>query len=287
MIRLFALLSVSMLVAAFVFAPETSQNTGACCTVSAVEEFARLADDPKFREAHALPRPLTEALKKGEMVSFPTVGEKPARAFVVNNSKRARKVIFMIHEWWGLNEHIRQEAVKYQEALGKNVMVVALDLYDGNVATTREEASKYMQEVSEVRAREIIHGAYNYAGTNRDIATIGWCFGGGWSLQTAILLGQNVEACVMYYGMPEKATDKLKRLKAPVLGVFAEKDKWITPEVVDTFAEKLKSLNHPVEIKMYDADHAFANPTGDRYNEAAAQDARKHTLEFLREELNL
>lgn len=268
------------------FMPRTAQNP-ACCTVSAVQEFADLAKDPDFRAAHEMPRLLTsdDYLKHGEFISFPTLDEQEGRAFVVRGKKSSRKVVFMIHEWWGLNQHIQQEAVAYQKELGNEVTVVALDLYDGKVAKTREEAAEYMQAVEVARARQIIYGAYSYFGKNADIATIGWCFGGGWSLQTAILLGEQAKACVIYYGMPEKDVAALKRLDAPVLGIFAKQDKWITPQVVRTFEEQLKELNHPVETHLYDADHAFANPTGARYNEAAAQDARQKTLDFLKDKL--
>ncbi|MEM6300050.1 MAG: dienelactone hydrolase family protein [Bacteroidota bacterium] len=281
-----AVLKVCLISSAFVFRPEPQ----GCCSVSAIQEFAALAKDAEFAQAHELPTDLLDKsfLKKGEMIEFPTLGEKETgQAFVVRGKKKSNKYLFMVHEWWGLNDHIKSEAVKYQTALGDDVTVIALDLYDGNVATTREDAQKYMQGVDEGRARQIIHGAQVYAGDNAKIGTIGWCFGGGWSLQTAILLGEYVEACVIYYGMPEKEESMLKRLDAPVLGIFAENDKWITPEVAKEFEGKLKKMDHPVETHIFPADHAFANPTSPRYHEESATKARALTLEFLKKKMSL
>ncbi|MGF1533182.1 MAG: dienelactone hydrolase family protein [Bernardetiaceae bacterium] len=275
------ILALPLLFLVMAFAPSQPQNNNYCCAIS---DFAALAQDPNFGQAHELPRPLTNSPeKKGKFVQFPTLGDiTEGRAFVVPGKKNTKKVLFMIHEWWGLNDHIQEEAIRYQADLGNEVTVVALDLYDGKLAQTREEAGQYMQGVSIERARQIIHGAFNYVGTDARVATIGWCFGGGWSLQTALLLREQASACVIYYGMPEKDPEVLKNLSAPVLGIFAEQDRWITPQVAEDFAAQLRERKHPVDIHIYPADHAFANPTSPRYVEAHAQDARQKTLDFLK-----
>jgi carboxymethylenebutenolidase len=99
-----------------------------------------------------------------------------------------------------------------------------------------------MQAVKTERAESILKGALALSKGNK-IATIGWCFVGGWSLQTGILPGNQAKACVMYYGMPEKYLERLSMLKTDVLGVFASKDKWINNEVVNQFKKDLNSLD--------------------------------------------
>jgi carboxymethylenebutenolidase len=142
-----------------------------------------------------------------------------------------------------------------------------------------------MQAVNDDRARAIVNGAIAYAGTNAHIATIGWCFGGGWSLQTSLLAGKKAVACVMYYGMPEQDVNKLKTLNADVLGNFANKDQWINPKVVAKFDADMKAAGKKVYLHQYDADHGFANPSNPIYNSDATKDAYANTLVFLKARL--
>jgi carboxymethylenebutenolidase len=144
---------------------------------------------------------------------------------------------------------------------------------------------KYVQEVKTERALNIINGAKDYAGSDAVFATLGWCFGGAWSNQAAIELGDNCKACVIYYGMPEQSLDRLAKLKAPVLGIFAKQDTRITPEVAGKFEENLKSLGISVEIHIYDAVHAFANPSNPKHDPDATKDAKEKTYSFLKDKM--
>lgn len=258
-----------------------AQDNKSCCAVSATAQFAMLAKDESFKASHMEPVPFKFVAEKGKFVTFKTSDGTDGRAFEVKAAKATNKYIFMIHEWWGLNDYIQRETEKLQEELG-DVNVLALDLYDGKVAATREEASKYVREMKDPRARAIIQGAINYAGSNAKIGTIGWCFGGGWSLQSALMAGKQCVACVMYYGMPEKDLEKIKTLNAPVLGLFAKKDQGITPEIVQTFEKAMKNAQKKITVKMYDAAHAFANPSNPRYDKEASADAHKLALEFFK-----
>jgi carboxymethylenebutenolidase len=130
-----------------------------------------------------------------------------------------------------------------------------------------------------------VNGALAYAGNKAKVATVGWCFGGGWSLKASILAGEQGAGCVIFYGMPVQKADQLVNLKAEVLGLFAEKDSWITPEVVNNFEAIMKATGKSVTTKQFDAEHAFANPSSPRYNEAAAQEANAMALKFLKEKL--
>jgi len=248
------------------------------------ELFASLADDPSFQAKHDLVA-YTHENARGEEINFATPDGQEGTAYYLEAKEESNQYLFVIHEWWGLNDHIKQEAEKLHKDL-ENVHVMALDIYDGKVATTRELAQKYMQSVSTDRAKAIINGAIQHAGEDAGIATIGWCFGGGWSLQSTILADEKAIGCVMYYGMPVQEMAQIEEIETDVLGIFAEYDGYITPQVVDDFEEKMNEADKNITVHMYDADHGFANPSGTRYDEDAAKDAYDKTIAFLRERLN-
>jgi carboxymethylenebutenolidase len=218
------------------------------------------------------------------MTSFKTSDGGQGSAYAVVAAKPTKKYLFVVHEWWGLNDYIKQEADRLQKELG-NVNVLALDLYDGQVASKREDAAKLMGGVKEERVRTIIEGALEHAGEDARVATIGWCFGGGWSLQSSILAGFRAAACVMYYGMPEKEVEKLKHLNAPVLGIFATKDAWITPQVVKEFEAAMKKAGKKLTVRSYNADHAFANPSNPNFDKEATGKAHAEAIAFLKKHL--
>src|SRR4051794_9555872 len=242
-----------------------------CCTPTATEKFAMLASDKSFIMSHAEPLPFTYKSAKGHDITYKTSDGTDAHAWEVKADTNTNYYLFVVHEWWGLNDYIKQETEKLSNELGVNA--IALDLYDNKVATTREDAGKIMQTVKQDRAMAIIHGAYNYVGPNAKVLTIGWCFGGGWSLQTAIEGGTQVVGCVMYYGMPEKDADRLKKLNCDVIGFFAKKDQWINPQVVEEFKQNMQKAGKNVTTYEYDADHGFANPSNPIYNKEATEDA--------------
>jgi carboxymethylenebutenolidase len=190
----------------------------------------------------------------------------------------------VIHEWWGLNDFVKRESEKIYNDLG-NVNIIDVDLYDGKVATTKEDAGKFMQAVNDNRAKAIINGAIAYAGATAHIATLGWCFGGGWSLQTSLMAGKKAVACVMYYGMPEQDVNRLKTLNADVLGNFANKDQWINPKVVAKFDADMKKAGKKLYLHQYDADHGFSNPSNPIYDSNATKDAYANTITFLKARL--
>ncbi len=245
---------------------------------NATAQFASFSNDKAFRNAHPSPLPTT-VTNEGEMVEFQVAGGPNGHAYVVKAHEATNKYLMLFHEWWGLNDYIKNESAMWSHELGVNV--IAVDLYDGHVATTAEEAGKLMQGCDAKRASAIIEGAAKYAGDAADFRTMGWCFGGGWSLQGALLLKDKVKACVMYYGMPEKDVEKLKTLSTDVVFIQPKQDKWITQEVVTEFQNNMKSAGKMVTVHQYDADHAFANPSSPRYNEQAAKDARVVVKAYL------
>jgi carboxymethylenebutenolidase len=258
-----------------------------CCarpaTASATEAFAMLANDQDFIGGHDAPLPYSYA-GEGQMVEFKTTDGQLGHAFEIKSAKPSNKYLFVYQEWWGLNDYIKKEAARFAEEM-PGVNVLAVDLYDGQVATTPEEAGKLMQSIKTDRAVAIIKGAQLYAGPKAQFASVGWCFGGGWSLQSALLGGKQTVGCVMYYGMPEKDVAKLKTLHSDVLGLFAEQDKGISPAVVAQFEKDMAAAGKKVTVKEYPAVHAFANPSNPKYDAALAADAHQRALAYLKARL--
>jgi carboxymethylenebutenolidase len=195
--------------------------------------------------------------------------------------------VLLIHEWWGLNDNLRALA---RQLAGEGHLVLAVDLYEGRTATTPDAARALMQEAEKRSDRivENLRAARAWAagqGATR-IGVVGWCFGGGWALQAGIRLGDELDAVVMYYGRVESDPRELARLRAPLLGLFAGRDGAIPVGAVRAFERALAEAGRDAEIHVYpDADHAFANPSGGRYDEAAARDAWTRTLAFLAQHL--
>lgn len=270
-----------ILIAIFSFVEAHAQKS--CC--SATAQFAALASDEGFVNSHQEPSGVIEQDLEGEWVEFKTPGGgEMGRAYEVSTEDSGDDYLFIFHEWWGLNLHIRTEADRWASEL-EGVNVLAIDMYDGRVTTTRESAAQLMQEADESRIRDIIQGAINYAGDGGDLATLGWCFGGGWSMQAAIMMGDQAVACVVYYGMPERSTEKLEELEAPVLGLFAEHDESINREVVGEYERAMDEVGNEYETHWYDSDHAFANPSNSVYDENAAKKARQEAVQFLHQRL--
>lgn len=256
-----------------------------CCSKSGpTESFAMLTHDEAFITTHLDPKPFTLENKLGKDIAFKTPDGKEGYAYEIKAEKPSDKYILVIHEWWGLNDYIEQESEKIYKTLG-NVNVIAIDLYDKQVATVKDSASKYMQSVKTERAEAIIKGVLAHVGPKAHIATIGWCFGGGWSMQAALLAGKQNKACVMYYGMPEEKIEKLKTLNSPVLFVWPKQDKWINKDVVKTFEANMKTAQKSLIVKSYNADHAFANPSNPKFNKEFAEDAFINAINFFKTNL--
>lgn len=222
-------------------------------------------------------------LHGGRPVTFLLEDSTIGHGFLALAHRQTNQFLLLFHEWWGLNDHIRNEAIRWAHDL--NIHVLAVDLYDGKVATSADEARRLMQSCQPERAERIIRGAAAFLGEQANFRTLGWCFGGSWSLRAALLLGQRVKGCVVYYGMPEQSVERLKALHTDVLFIHAKRDRWITDEVVSAFADSMRLAGKTLHLHEYDADHAFANPTGQRYHEPSAQEARATALNYLRKTL--
>lgn len=198
--------------------------------------------------------------------------------------------VIMIHEWWGLNDNIRSMA---DRLAGEGYIVFAVDLYAGGVASTPDEARALMMQAVEDpdAANENIKAAYRFvsetAGAPR-IGSLGWCFGGGWSLNTARLFPDTLDASVIYYGQITSDEELLRPIETPILGLFAADDTGIKVASVEAFRDALERLRKNFEVHVYPGvGHAFANPSGRNYDAATAEDAWQRTLEFLNRHLSV
>lgn len=255
-----------------------------CAKPNSTEAFAMLTKDKDFVDTHLEPIPFILENPTGKDITFKTPDGKEGHAYEIKNAKPTNNYVFVIHEWWGLNDYIKKESEKLFSTLG-NVNVIAIDLFDHKVATTRDSAAKFMQSVNTDRAQAIIKGVLSYVGSKAKIATIGWCFGGGWSMQSTLAASKQSKACVMYYGMPEEKMERIKTLNAPVLFVWPTKDQWINKDVVSKFETNMKEAKKSLQVLSYDADHAFANPSNPKYSKEFADDAFTKATDFIKEHL--
>jgi carboxymethylenebutenolidase len=192
--------------------------------------------------------------------------------------------LVVVHEWWGLNDWVKDQASKLAD---QGYVALAVDLYRGKVATTPDEAHQIMRGVPEDRAKRDLHAAFEYLvsqpNVKKDrIGSIGWCMGGGYALDVA-LQEPDLAATVINYGHLATDSDALKKINASILGLFGAQDKGITPDDVHKFEASMKQLGKKIDVKIYDdAGHAFENPNNkDGYRADDAADAWKRTVEFL------
>jgi len=210
---------------------------------------------------------------------------------VSSNDTVSKKLpaVVMIHEWWGLNENIKNMA----NLLAKQGFVVlAADLYKGEVANNPEHAMELVQIARNNQNNSInnLQSAVKYLSSLQNvdsskIASLGWCFGGGQSLQLALNSQEHpLAATILYYGTP-LVTDKalLSKIKWPVLGIFGDKDQAIPVEEINQFGTSLNQSGITNNIHIYKGlGHAFANPSGDNYAPKETEDAWQKTLSFLK-----
>lgn len=238
------------------------------------------AAKPGFAALHMAPAYYKLENPTGSTVTFKAEGGD-AQGYFIKSKTKSNKWLFVIQEWWGLNDNIKKEAETFAQELG-DVNILALDMYDGKVASTPDSAGAYMRSAKSERLEAIVKGGLVYAGTDAKIYTVGWCFGGGWSLQTTLLAGKQAAGCVMYYGRPETNVDRLKTINCDVIGFFANNDRGIPPVKVNEFEATMKSLGKNITINRYDAGHGFANPSNPVYDKAATEDAHTKTIAFLK-----
>jgi carboxymethylenebutenolidase len=217
-------------------------------------------------------------------VSYKSGDETVQAVLYTPSGKGPFPAIIVIHEWWGLNDWVKEQASKLAD---QGYEALAIDLYRGKVATTPDMAHEVMRGVPEDRTKRDLHAAFEYLASQPSvkkdrIGAIGWCMGGGYALDVA-LQEPTLAADVINYGHLATDKDALKKINAPILGSFGGQDQGIPPADVKKFGEMLDRLGKKESIKIYDdAGHAFENPNNKTgYREADAADAWQRTLSFL------
>jgi carboxymethylenebutenolidase len=252
-----------------------------CLNMETQQAYQLEAGTPAFAGMHPSPIVVNAENLLGKMMSFDAADGKQANAYFIAAKKKSNKYLIVIQEWWGLNENIKMEADKYYTDLG-DVNVIAVDMYDGKVAATPDSAMKLMRGADMGRMTAIMQGAIKYAGSKASIYSVGWCFGGMWSLQTAILAGPQAKGSVMYYGRPESNMEKLKSIQCDIIGFFGNLDQSPSPTMVNDFEKNMKEAGKNLSVNRYQAGHGFANPSNPSYNAAAKEDAYAKAIAFLK-----
>jgi carboxymethylenebutenolidase len=277
--------NIFLLLCATAIVESSLAQAPACCTPPAPGMLAP-AGTEAFALAHEAPEPFHYQTKRGGDITFQTLDGKQGRAYYVPASQAATSTLIIFHEWWGLNDYIRREADRWQDSLGP-VDVYAIDLYDGKVATTAEEAGALAGGLDRHRTDVLIKGMLARAGRDNQIATLGWCLGGAYAFRAAVLAEKQAAGCVMYYGFPEKDMKNITPLQTDVLFIWASKDKFITRDAVAAFEAAVRTTGRSIRVETYNADHAFANPSNPHFDAAASAAAQQQALAFLRSHLAL
>jgi carboxymethylenebutenolidase len=252
-----------------------------CLNMETQQAYKLEASTPAFAAMHPSPIVVNPENLLGKMMSFDAADGKQANAYFIAAKKKSNKYLIVIQEWWGLNDNVKMESDKYYTDLG-DVNVIAVDMYDGKVAATPDSAMKLMRGADMGRMTAIIQGAIKYAGSKASIYSVGWCFGGMWSLQTAILAGPQAKGSVMYYGRPETNMDKLKSIQCDIIGFFGNLDQSPSPAMVNDFEKNMKEAGKNLSVNRYEAGHGFANPSNPSYNAAAKEDAYTKAIAFFK-----
>lgn len=245
----------------------------------------------RFAAEHAGDEPVGNVPGPGNKVStdtvhYATVDDQQIRGYLArpNNTDGPMPALIVIHEWWGLNDNIRTMT---QRLASEGYTTLAVDLYEGETAESSDGARSLMEQAmtNPERLEDNLRQAFLYLdlmpNSNR-IGSIGWCFGGGWSLRTALMLPEELDAAVIYYGHLVTDAEQLEPLSMPIQGHFGSEDSSIPPAEVRRFEQALNQADKRNEIYLYaGAGHAFANPSGTRYEPQAAQRSWQRTLDFL------
>ena len=220
------------------------------------------------------------------MVALARATEKVTGFLALPRDTRRHRAIIVIHEWWGLNEWVKEQAEKLA---ANGYVTLAVDLYQGKVTTDPSEARKLKRGLRQERAMGDLKAAFDFLADRPDvdpkhIAALGWSMGGGLAVQLAIH-EPRLAACVVNYGPLPTNTGDIHKIDVPVLGIFGALDRGIPADKVRVFEECMKVAGKRVDIEIYGgAGHAFENPANRGYRPEAAADAWSRTLEFFKQE---
>lgn len=219
-----------------------------------------------------------------QKVSFASGGETAQGLLYLPSGSGPHPGLVMIHEWWGLNDWIKEQAALYA---GLGYVVLAVDLYRGQVAKDADEAHELSRGLPQDRGVRDLVSAVHFLQQRKDVeakrvGAVGWCMGGGYAIQLAVA-EPNLRSVVVNYGALPTDRVSLAKIRASVLGNFGGKDMGIPPSSVDAFAAEMRKLGNPPDVKIYpEAGHAFENPNNKAgYRGEDAADAHQRIVTFL------
>lgn len=225
---------------------------------------------------------------KAETVNYKSGDEMVSAYLALPDGGGKHPAIIVIHEWWGLNDWVKEQAQKYA---AQGYVALAVDLYRGKVATNPDDAHILMRGLPDDRGMRDLEAAFAYLSTRPDvnaakIGSVGWCMGGSWSIKLAVDQPK-LAACAVNYGWLPSDAALVAKIKAPVLGNFGADDQGILPKDVKAFESAMKTDGKTTDIKIYDgAGHAFENPNNKQgYRPEAAADAAQRMSAFFQKYL--
>jgi carboxymethylenebutenolidase len=225
----------------------------------------------------------------------------------VSGPEAARRAVLLINEYWGFNRELREEADRYA---AQGYRALAIDVFDGRASTDPDTADLIVSQVDQVAVDVDLKAAVDYLShPGRQVITLGWGYGGAQALRAAEVAPEEVDATVMYYGLPitddstatsrqpidpavllkhtDYATDvpELETVRGPVLAIFAKHDPWITEQDVEDFTAAMRQARAGLWLVRLEAKRGFYDPLSKGYDPAAADAARRYTQQFLTREL--
>ena len=221
----------------------------------------------------------------GRMVQFPSNGGTTSGYLATPSSGKGPGVL-VIQEWWGLVTHIKNVCDRFA---AEGFTALAPDMYHGQTANEPDGAGKLFMALNIGQAEKDLRGAATYLASQSSsakIGAVGFCMGGQLALFAATL-NPNVGATVNFYGIHPNVKPDYGKLAGPVLGLFAEKDSFVTPQVAKDTDAAIKKAGKSSEIHIYpNVDHGFFNDDRpDVHHKASAEDAWRRTLGFFRQNL--
>jgi carboxymethylenebutenolidase len=226
---------------------------------------------------------------KTETVSYKSGDETVSAYLALPDGAGKHPAIIVIHEWWGLNDWVKEQAQKYAS---QGYVALAVDLYRGKVASNPDEAHILMRGLPDDRGMRDLEAAYAYLSSRPDvnagkIGSLGWCMGGSWSIKLAVDQPK-LAACAVNYGWLPSDPALVAKIKAPVQGNFGADDQGIPPKDVKAFEAAMKADGKITDIKIYDgAGHAFQNPNNKQgYRPEASADASQRISAFFQKYLH-
>lgn len=224
----------------------------------------------------------------GEMVEFQSNGRTCEGYLAVAESGKGPGVV-VLQEWWGLVDHIKDVCDRFAR---EGFTALAPDLYHGKTTKSPDEAGKLMMALNISETEKDMRGAVDYLlgraeSTGAKVGSVGFCMGGQLSLYAACASPDKIGACVIYYGIHPEVHPDINALQAPVLGFFADKDEFVTPDAAKKLENTLQGAGKKVDFKIFEGvGHGFFNDTRpEAFDEGAAKDTWDRMITFYRDNL--